>query len=246
VVNLDQAFDDKELDTIMADLGLDANEVASRHKSFRIQITKIGLVELKELNEEFFTQLYPNGEVKTEADFRNKIKEEIGAYWNGQSSNQIHDQVFHLLTEKTAVDFPEDFLKKWMSTQGEEPKSTEDVEKEFPNFLNQLKWTLITDKIVNENSIEVKPEEVRAFAKQQLFGYMGGMGAPAEDQPWVNEYVEKMMKDRKYVEDAYNRLQTQKIFEWTETKVNPADKPISSDEFTKMVEAHQHAHHHEH
>ena len=56
------------------------------------------------------------------------------------------------------------------------------------------------------------------FAKQQLFGYMGNMGTRGEDQPWVNDYVEKMMKDRKYVEDAYNRIQTQKIFEWAETK----------------------------
>jgi trigger factor len=51
------------------------------------------------------------------------------------------------------------------------------------------------------------------------------------------------MKDRKYVEDAYNRIQTQKIFEWAETKVNPTDKPIAAEEFTKMVEAHQHHHH---
>ena len=55
-------------------------------------------------------------------------------------------------------------------------KSDEQVEKEFPTFLNQLKWTLITDKIVQDNSIQVNPDEIRNFAKQQLFGYMGGYG----------------------------------------------------------------------
>ena len=40
------------------------------------QITKVGLLEKRELNEEFFNQLYPNQEIKTEADFRNKISEE--------------------------------------------------------------------------------------------------------------------------------------------------------------------------
>lgn len=69
------------------------------------------LIGKKELNEEFFTQLYPGQEVKTEADFRNKIKEEIQAYWNGQATNQIHDQVFHILVEQTNIDFPEGFLK---------------------------------------------------------------------------------------------------------------------------------------
>ena len=253
IVQLDKAFDEKELEFILSDLGLDKNDPAAAQKHFKIQITKIGLLDKKELNEDFFNQLYPNQEVKTEADFRNKIKEEIQVYWNNQAKNQIHDQVFHELTDHTAIEFPEGFLKKWVKTQGdasnaqgENPgsgKSDEQVEQEFPTFLNQLKWTLITDKIVQENSIQVQPDEIRDFAKQQLFGYMGGMGADAANQPWVTDYVEKMMKDRKYVEDAYNRIQTQKIFEWAETKVNPTDKEISAEDFTKMVEEHQHHHH---
>ncbi|MBN8880085.1 MAG: trigger factor [Sphingobacteriales bacterium] len=248
VVELKKAFDEKELDFILSDLGLDKNDPASAEKHFRIQITKIGLLEKRELNEEFFNQLYPNGDVKSEADFRNKIKEEIQAYWNSQARNQIHDQLFHQLTDHTSIKFPESFLKKWIKTQGSEgedaEKTDEQVEKEFPTFLNQLKWTLITDKIVQENGVQVNPDEIREFAKQQLLGYMGGMGAGVEDQPWVSDYIEKMMKDRKYVEDAYNRIQTQKVFEWAETKINPTDKPISAEDFTKMVEDHQHHHHH--
>lgn len=248
IVQLDQAFDEKELDFILSDLGLDKNDTAAAQKHFRIQLTKIGLLEKKELNEEFFTQLYPGGDVKTEADFRNKIKEEIEAYWKSQARNQIHDQVFHQLTDHTALEFPEAFLKKWMKTQGEDkdqvPKSDEQVEQEFPTFLNQLKWTLISDKIVKDNAVEVQPDEIRNFAKQQLFGYMGSsLGPDADQQPWVNDYIEKMMKDRKFVEDAYNRIQTQKIFEWTESQVRPAEQEIGAEEFTKMVEAHQHHHH---
>lgn len=251
VVELNKAFDEKELDFIANDLGLDKEDAAAMQKHFKIQITKIGLMEKRELNEEFFTQLYPGLEVKTETDFRNKIKEEIEAYWKGQARNQIHDQLFHYLSDHTTISFPEGFLKKWIKTQGnasneaQEEKTDEQVEAEFPSFLNQLKWTLITDKIVKENAVEVQPDEIRNFAKQQLFGYMGGTLSPdAEQQPWVNDYVEKMMKDRKFVEDSYNRIQTQKIFEWAETKVKPVEKEISAEDFTKMVEEHQHHHHH--
>src|SRR5215510_9453405 len=119
VVQLDKAFDDKELDFIMSDLGLDKEDAASRQKHFKIQITKIGLLEKRELNEEFFNQLYPNGDVKSEADFRNKVKEEIQAYWNNQARNQIHDQVFHQLVDHTTIEFPQEFLKKWLKAQGD-------------------------------------------------------------------------------------------------------------------------------
>jgi trigger factor len=238
----------KELDFIMSDLGLDKANADDAARHFRITITKIGLLEKKALNEEFFEQLYPGQEVKSESDFRNKISDEIAAYWKNQARNQIHDQVFHELVDHTEIKFPEEFLKKWLRTQGaagedgqNAPKSEEEVEKEFPNFLKQLKWTLITDKIVQDNGIQVQPEEVREFAKQQLFGYMGGaMGPDAESQPWVNDYIDRMMKDRKYLEDAYNRIQTTKIFEWAETQVKPVEKAISVEEFNHMVESHVH------
>ncbi|MFZ1858121.1 MAG: trigger factor [Chitinophagaceae bacterium] len=246
-VQLKTAFDEKEREWIIGDLGLNKEDPLAAEKYFKIVITKVGLLEKRELNEEFFTQLYPNQEVKSEADFRNKVKEEIQNYWNGQANNQIHDQVFHQLVDHTEIKFPEGFLKKWIKTQNEtgkdqEPKTDEEVEKEFPTFISQLKWTLISDKIVQDNGIQVGPDEIRSFAKQQLFSYMGGANL-SDDQPWVADYVEKMMKDRKYVEDAYNRIQTQKIFEWAATQLKPTDKDISAEEFTKMVESHQHHHH---
>ncbi|HEV8271654.1 MAG TPA: trigger factor [Chitinophagaceae bacterium] len=242
ITQLDKAFDEKELEFISNDLGLDKNDPASLQKHFKIQITKIGLLEKRELNEEFFKQLHPNDEVKTEADFRNKIKEEVQAYWDNQAKGQLQHMAYHELLDGTTIDFPESFLKKWMITQGEEKKTEEEAEKEFPTFKNQLKWTLISDKIARENNIDVKPEELKAFAKQQLFGYMN-MPTSGDDQPWVDNYVDKMMKDRKYIEDAYNRIQGQKIFEWAETHVKPTEKEIAMEDFVKMQEEHQHHHH---
>ena len=245
IVDLNTAFAEKEREWIIGDLGLNKEDEASGKKEFKVQITKIGLLEKKELNEEFFSQLYPGQEVKTEADFRNKVKDQIQEYWDSQARNQIHDQAYHELLDKTEIKFPEGFLKKWMKLpqgEGEQTKTDEQVEQEFPVFINQLKWTLITDKIIRENGISVAPEELKNFAKQQLFGYMG-MKAGDEEQSWMTDYAEKMMKDRKYVEETYNRLQTQKIFEWAETQVKPEDKELPAEEFTKMVEAHQHHHH---
>jgi trigger factor len=88
----------------------------------------------------------------------------------------------------------------------------------------------------------VQPDEVREFARQQLLGYMGGqMGG--EEQQWIRDYIDRMMKDRKYVEDAYNRLQTQKLFDWAESQLNPEEVAVSKEEFIKMNEKHQHEHH---
>jgi trigger factor len=239
-LQIDDAFEGQEKEWILNDLGVDS----ATGKNFKITITKVGHVEPRELNEEFFAQLFPNDEIKSEDQFREKIRTELEKQWDAESRNQLQHSLYHVLLDHTHIDFPKDFLKRWIKTQGEnkQPKTDEEVEQEFPNFLNQLKWTLITDKLVQQNSIQIGPDEIRMFAKQQLLGYMG-MQSLDDEQQWVKDYIDRMMKDRKYVEDAYNRLQTQKIFEWAESQVNAVETPVSKEEFVKMNEQHQHAHH---
>ena len=96
--------------------------------------------------------------------------------------------------------------------------------------------------MVQENGIQVEQDDLRQFAKEQLLGYMG-MQTLDEEQQWVRDYIDRMMKDRKYVEDAYNRMQTQKLFEWAESQVKKVETPVSKEEFIKMNESHQHEHH---
>ena len=57
-------------------------------------------------------------------------------------------------------------------------------------------------KIVTENNIEVNPEDIREAARKQLFSYLGGL-PQGDEQPWVEDYVNKMMQDRRFVEETY-------------------------------------------
>jgi len=240
-LSLDEAFDDKEKQWILQDLAIDS----ATDKHFKLLITKLGLVEPRELNEEFFKQLFPNEEIKTEEDFKARVKDELQKQWDAESRNQLQHNLYHVLLDHTQIDFPAEFLKRWLKTQGKEGavKSDEEVEAEFPTFINQLRWTLITDELIKKGGIEVSQDELRQFAKQQLFGYMGMAAAADEEQDWVRDYIDRMMKDRKYVEDAYNRLQTQKMFDWAEGQVNAVETPVSKEDFTRMNEEHQHHHH---
>ena len=236
VIQPSTAFEEKERDFILKDLGLEAGD-ANRY--FKVLITKVGLIEKAGFNEELFKAAYPNKEITSEAELRDAVKEDIEKYWEQQSRNQLSDQIYHQLLDHTNIEFPESFLKRWMQNGGEKPKSAEQVESEYPSFINSLKWTLIVDQLVKHNNIEVKQEDLREFAKAQLFSYMGGANL-GEDQPWVNDYVDRMMKDKKFVEDSYHRIQTDKVFSWAETQVNPTVQEISAEEFTKMQESHHH------
>lgn len=245
VFSLAAAFDEKEREWVLNDLGLPKEDEAAAGKTFNLLITKVGLIEKADLNEEFFKTVYPDKEFKTEEEFRAAIREEIQGYWDGQSANQLQHTLYHALLDQTHIEFPEAFLKRWMQTGGDKPKSQAEVEQEFPGFVNQLKWTLLIDKIVHDQHIEVSADDIRAFAKQQLMGYMSGqlgqMGG--DDQPWIADYVTRMMQDKKFVEDTVHRIQTEKVFNWAGSQIKPVEKSIARKEFQEMQEEHQHHHH---
>lgn len=238
VLQLKDAFPDKEREWILSDLGLEKEDASALDKYFKMSITKIGLVEKKELNEEFFKQVFPGKELKTEEEFRSALQEEIQKQWDAASRNQLHDQLYHKLLE-APVQFPDQFLKHWLQNNGEKKKSPEEVDGEYPSFQNQLKWTLISDKIIGENNLEVSEEELRTSMKAEIMNYFGQMNL-GEDQDWLESYIDRMMKDEKQVDATYRRMITEKLFNWLEGQVSPEEKPISSEEFLAMQEHHHH------
>jgi len=240
-VNLAAAFENKELDVILSDLGIDKDEAGAADRDFKLTITKVGLVEKAEMNEEFFKAAYPNKEVTSEAELRDAVKADIEAYYDAQSRNQLHDQVYHHLVDHTSIDFPESFLKRWLQTGGEKPKTAEEAEAEFPSFANNLKWTLISSKLIADNKIEVLPEDIHNFAKAQLFQYMGSqLGIADENQQWVDDYANRMMKDRKFVEDSYHRISADKLFTTLEGQVKAKEEKISAEDFASKLHHHHH------
>ena len=239
---LSDALEGKELEWVLQDLGFEKNDDQAAAGNYRLRITKVGHVAKAEMDETFFHAAFPGRNITNESELRDAIRADIEKYWETQSNNHLQHMLYHLLVEHTKIEFPEAFLKKWMQHSGETAKTEQQVEEEYPAFVNQLKWTLITDKIMREQAIEVTPDDIKAFARQQLFGYMG-MNAMDAEQPWLNDYLNKMMQDRKFVEDAYHRIQTEKVFQWAVAHVKTEEKQISPEEFSTHLKEHEHHHH---
>ncbi|MBN8861680.1 MAG: trigger factor [Sphingobacteriales bacterium] len=243
ILQLKSAFDDKERDWLISDLGLDKDNPEALDKYFKMTILKIGLVEKRELSEEFYKEVYPNKEnITSEEDFRKEIKSEIATAWEGQTRNYLHHELYHALLDNTTIEFPESFLKKWLeSGNGESPKTPEQIEEEFPVFKNQLKWTLISDKIVKDNQIDVTPDEIKDHIAQEVLGYFGASGLQGGDMSWLDSYIDRLTRDKQQVESAYRKVLSRKVFEKAESQVTPAEKPITVEEFQKLQS--EHAHH---
>ena len=238
VIQLSKAFEDKELDIIVGDLGISKTDA---DKYFKILITKVGLVEKAALDETLFLATYPNDTIKTEEEFRAAIKKDIEGYYDQQARNQVHDQIYHGLIEQTKMDFPVAFLKRWLQKGGDKQRTEEEAEKEYPVFQDQLKWTVISTQLITDHKVEVVAEDLKNFAKQQLMSYMGGqLGALGDNDQWLEDYAARMMQDRKFVEDSYHRISTDKLFNALEAEVTAKEEPIAAEKFADLLNSHKH------
>ncbi|WP_143310670.1 trigger factor [Chitinophaga vietnamensis] len=241
VFQLATSFDEQRLGWILKDLGFGTDDKEAAQKYFKLTITKVGLIEKRALNEEFFKEVYPADNITTEEAFRAKLKGEIEKYWDSETRNHMHNDLFEILVHETPIDLPKDFLKRWLQVGGEKPKTAEEAEKEFPSFDHQLRWTLISDKLVRENKLEVSFEELKENAKQKVLGYYGG--AAADGAEWLESYLERLLQDEKFVDQTYREMITQKLFDWAESKVNIKEEEIKAEDFVNLPHKH---HHHEH
>ncbi|MCA6514968.1 MAG: trigger factor [Chitinophagaceae bacterium] len=236
-ITLASAFDEAACKAVLSELGMQEDQ---KELSLRVTIKKITQIIPAELNEELFKKVFPDQEITTEEAFRSAVKDTIAAHFASQARNQVYDQIYHALVDHTPLSFPENFLKRWIQQGGEQPKTPEQAEKEYPTFEKQLKWTLISNQLIQDNKIEVSPEDIKDFAKMQLFNYMGGqINMMGENTQWVEDYANRMLQDKKFVEDSYHRISTDKMFQHLETLVNAVEETISQEDF----EAKQHHHH---
>ncbi len=239
VIQLGTAFEEKEREWLAGDLGLDKDKADDMAQSFLLQISKIAFVEKRPMDEAFFKDALPGKDIATEDAFRTEIRNQIAAYWKQQARQLLEHEIFHVLSEETKMDFPETFLKTWLLKSSEKEQTEESVEKEFPAFINQLRWTLVSNEIGSQNSIQVAREEIMDSIRQQLMGYFGSMNMGGNYE-WLDSYVEKMMSDKQQVEGAYQRVFSSKVLEWAASQAQPTEKIISPAEFQELQGKHNH------
>ena len=239
VIQLASAFEEKEREWLAGDLGLDKDKAEDMAQSFLLHISKIAFVEKRPMDEAFFKDAMPGKDIATEDAFRTEIRNQIAAYWKQQAQHLLEHEIFRILSEETKMDFPETFLKTWLLKSSEKEQTEESVEKEFPAFINQLRWTLVSNEIGSQNAIQVAREEIMDSIRQQLMGYFGSMNMGGNYE-WLDSYVEKMMSDKQQVEGAYQRVFSSKVLEWAASQAQPTEKIVSPAEFQELQGKHNH------
>jgi trigger factor len=209
-------------------------EVENLNSDFRFVITEVLDFEKAKLSEELFKQIYgEETEIKTETDFREKLKTEISANLSYSSEYQFSIDTRNSLVESTNMEFPEPFLKRWLLAVNKQA-TPEQVDSDFGFFIKDLKWSLIKNKIIDQNDLDVTEEETLDFARRLALAQFQQYGYYNVPDDQLDTFANKILEKPEETERIYKKLFEEKVLGLIRQKALIVEKEISQEEFEKL------------
>jgi trigger factor len=155
--------------------------------------------------------------------------------FSNDSDRVLTRVIYNDLVEKTKVDLPDSFLKRWIKISNEKAISEEQIEAEYDGYAKGLKWQLIQGSIFKDNEIKLDNQEVVEFTKGLLVSNYAQYGIPAPDDAELTSSAMSVLKNRDEANRIYDMLAEQKLTKYFKDTVKLNEKQVSHDEFLEIA-----------
>ena len=231
-LNVSKIFkDENELHKIT---GID-EEKLNEVDEIDFKINELNKNEKAETNNDFFKKVYPNETIKSLNEFKNKIKEDIEKQFVNQSDQKFLNDVTDSFIKETKISLPEDFLKRLMKLNSKEEISSEDLEKEYSNSENGIKYQLIEEKLLIENDIQINSDSIKEFATKMIKNQMAAYGQKEPEQKELDSILSRILSNQEEVKRISNQIISEKLLLIYKEKINKKDKKVSYEEYIEIA-----------
>ena len=221
---------------LAAMLNISPEKAASYNRNVELKVTDVKSLEPAEINQDLFDKIYGEGNVTTEEEFRTKISDELSGMFVKDSDKVFKRDFSNNVIKKLKLTLPNEFLKKWILSSSKEDNITpEQIEAEYEQYSESLKWQLVENKIIKENDIKVENDEVLSYTKELLSGQYAqyGMMVPSDEE--MNKYAQNVLSNQEEARKIYDSLYDQKVLNFLKETVKVNEKEVSYDDFVKLA-----------
>jgi len=139
------------------------------------------------------------------------------------------------INNKLKMPMPEDFLKRWVIATNKN-LTDDQLENEFPRFLEDLQWMLIKSKLAKDNEIIVAPEEIKEEAKKSVENQFKQYGMSYIPNEYLEKYADEILSKEEERKQIYDKVLDNKIIDYIFETVKLNEIKVSQEEFKKLFE----------
>ena len=233
VFNPKKAYPESNIE-ISSLLKVSKEEAEKITSDFSFQVTEISRYQKHAIDQDLFDQVYGEGNVKDEADFRAKVAEGIKEQMVQNADFRfLQDVRKHIEKKIGEVKYADDLMKRIMLANNKD-KGMEYVEKNYEASIKELTWSLAKNQLVEAQKIKIEDADVKAVAidvTRMQFAQYGMTSVPEE---YLEQYAEGMLKNREQVDNLVNAAVDRKLMAALKDVVKLDKKTISFEEFGKL------------
>ncbi|MBR6963454.1 MAG: trigger factor [Prevotella sp.] len=231
-----KAYPDNDAE-VSSMLKIKREEVGEHEGDFSYYVTEISRFVKAEVNKQLFDQVFADGSVNTEEEFRQKIAEGLKRQLAIDSDYKFLQDVRKYMEEKVGkLTYPEDLLKRFMKNQNKD-KGDKFVEDNFEQSIKELNWHLIKEQLVEANGIKVEQADIMEAAKGAARAQFAQYGMNDVPEEYIENYAKEMMKKEDSVQGFIDRSIDLKLITALKNVVKLNEKTVSLDEFNKLMGA---------
>ena len=231
-VNVNDAFTN-ETDRASL-LKVEKDKLADIDPVYKMTVKNVKTFVSAPATQETFDKIFGEGNVKTEEEFDAKIEERLAAEYTQESEFRFARDAKDYLVAKAGIALPEKFLKRWIYVANDGKFTMEDIEKEFDLFLNDYRWQMVRNYLMEKFSVKIEESDLLASAKG-LAAYQFAMyGINNVPDAELENYAKNILAQEKEGRRVLEQVEDTKTIAAVKNAVTVKNHKISVEKFREL------------
>ena len=217
-------------------LKMDREKAVEVTSDFSYQVEEITRYMPGKMDQELFDQVFGKDVVKSEEEFKQKVREIIANQFKSNSDFKfLLDARKHIMEKVGKLEFSEKLMKRIMKTNNPD-KDEKFVDENYDGSIEVLSWQLVRDVLLSQTGVKVEQNDIMEEAKAATRAQFAQYGMLNIPEDMVNNYAAEMLKKRETVDNLVERVIDTKLAEVLKQKVTLEHQDISAEDFGKMMQ----------
>lgn len=206
-------------------------EESVNYSKFQYAIKSITHAQPAELNQEFYDSAFGADKVHNEDECKAAVKASLEQKYAEESDFQLMKSFKDYAMQKVGdVKFAEDILKRNLIAEAKEGEKEEDIVAKFPAYLEDCKWSLITNSLFKSLKLDINEDKMKEAAKahaKRMFAYYG---SDFVDDALVERYAENILKDEKQMDQLFQSALTEEFLKAIKATATLKEQIVTKEE----------------
>ena len=203
---------------------------------YKLTIGKVQTFVPAKVDQNLFDRVFGKDTVKDEAAFDKALEERLKGEYKQESDWRFRRDLIDYLVKKADLPLPEGFLKKWLFKVNDGKFTMEQIEKEFPLFLQDYRWQMISRKLFSDQKMKIGKEELLKTAREMTATQFAMYGLSSVPQETLNQYAEQMLNNEKEMNRVYEKCEEDMVLDYVKGVVTADVKEVTREELALLNE----------